>query len=45
MLKCCRPLGVEVYKLTDPETLKGWEAPTPVSYTGLHGISLPSFQA
>lgn len=43
MLQCCRPLGVEIYRITDPEILERWEPPTSPSYKGLHGITLPTF--
>ena len=43
MLDCCRPLGVEVYKITDPAVLEGWKPPTPPEYKGLHGVTLPTF--
>ena len=43
MLECCRPLGVEVYRITDPKILDHWGPPVPSSYTGLHGINLPTF--
>ena len=45
MLECCRPLGVEVYKITDTEILQKWEPPAPSSYKGMHGISLPTFHS
>lgn len=44
MLDCCRPLGVEVYRITDPAVLEGWNAPTPSEYKGLHGFALPTFK-
>jgi len=43
MLKCCRPLGVEVFKIADPAGLKNWQPPEPASYRGMHGITLPTF--
>lgn len=43
MLECCRPLGVEVYKITDTEVLNEWEPPATSSYKGLHGIKLHDF--
>ncbi len=45
MLASCRPLGVEVYKVTDPSVLEGWLSPEPPAYRGLHGMVLPVFQA
>ena len=43
MLDCCRPLGVEVYKIADHEVLEGWTEPQTAAYTGLHGITLPTY--
>lgn len=37
-----RPLGVEVYSLTDQEILEGWKSPEPPSYKGMHGMSMPA---
>ncbi|KAI4261143.1 MAG: hypothetical protein L6R35_007415, partial [Caloplaca aegaea] len=45
MLNCCRPLVVEVFQLTDPSLLEDWEPPQPASYTGMHGIKMPTFEA
>ncbi|KAB8264473.1 potassium transporter-domain-containing protein [Aspergillus pseudonomiae] len=36
-----RPLGVEVYKLTDPKVLEDWKAPEPPKYRGMHGLMMP----
>ncbi|KAL4952544.1 hypothetical protein BDW69DRAFT_167411 [Aspergillus filifer] len=36
-----RPLGVEVYKITDDKALEGWSEPQSPKYTGMHGISMP----
>ncbi|PLB55820.1 meiotic chromosome segregation protein [Aspergillus steynii IBT 23096] len=36
-----RPLGVEVYKLTDPKALEGWKQPESPRYTGMHGLRMP----
>lgn len=36
-LECCRPLGVEVYRLDD-ELLKGWKSPERAPYHGKHGL-------
>lgn len=45
-VKCCRPLGVEVYKLVDEEELlTGWEQPKFAPYYGNHGLKNPVFQA
>lgn len=43
MLETCRPLGVEVYKITDPDVLRGWSSPEPAKYLGMHGIIMPKF--
>jgi hypothetical protein len=45
MLASCRPLGVEVYELTEPSVLESWKPPEPPAYRGLHGMVLPVFQA
>ncbi|KAI9926448.1 hypothetical protein MW887_004213 [Aspergillus wentii] len=37
-----RPLGVEVYKIADPNVLDGWKQPESPKYTGMHGIKMPS---
>lgn len=42
MVKCCRPLGVEVYKVTDPQVLEGWKQPEVAKYEGMHGIVMPT---
>ena len=36
-----RPLGVEVYKLKDPEILEGWKQPEVLQYKGMHGMKMP----
>ncbi|KAG7861320.1 hypothetical protein KL919_002054 [Ogataea angusta] len=41
MTECCRPLGVEVYKITDDSVLQKWAEPQPVKYNGLHGLKTP----
>ncbi|KAK6463894.1 hypothetical protein DFJ63DRAFT_54443 [Scheffersomyces coipomensis] len=42
MVDCCRPLGIEVYKLNDEdEVLKDWIAPEVVNYRGNHGLKGP----
>lgn len=43
-LKCCRPLGVEIYKITDPSILQNWKSPEPASYRGMHGLVAPVYQ-
>lgn len=45
MLECCRPLGVEIYKITDGKLLEDWVPPATAQYKGIHGIALPVFQA
>ncbi|KAL8683314.1 MAG: hypothetical protein Q9186_000697 [Xanthomendoza sp. 1 TL-2023] len=44
MLDCCRPLAVEIFKLTDPSLLKGWEPPKSPAYSGIHGLKMPKFE-
>ena len=44
MLECCRPLGVEVYRITDPNILEVWKEPEPAKYKGMHGITMPNFE-
>ena len=40
MLSCCRPLAVEVFSLTNEDSvLENWEAPERAAYAGLHGLS------
>ena len=44
MLKTCRPLGVEVYELLNPDDiLKDWKPPEAAvqMYGGLHGMKMP----
>ncbi|RYO92861.1 hypothetical protein DL764_008065 [Monosporascus ibericus] len=43
MIKCCRPLKVEVFKLRDEAFLerRGWRPAEPAPYKGMHGISIP----
>lgn len=41
MLDCCRPLKVEVFALSDPSVLKGWEEPHRPAYKGAHGMTVP----
>lgn len=36
-----RPLGVEVYQLTDPKVLENWKEPEPPKYRGMHGLAMP----
>jgi uncharacterized protein len=38
-IEVCRPLGVDVYRLT-PDLLKGWAPPEVPEYRGLHGMKL-----
>ena len=44
MLETCRPLGVEVYKITDSQVLKGWASPEIAKYSGMHGVAMPKFK-
>lgn len=43
MLKCCRPLRVQVYELGDKEFLarNGWKPAEVANYKGRHGIVIP----
>ncbi|OAA37651.1 meiotic chromosome segregation protein [Metarhizium rileyi] len=43
MIKCCRPLKVQVYQLEDETLLKsyGWQPAEVSKYTGLHGVVSP----
>ncbi|KAK0615175.1 hypothetical protein B0T17DRAFT_646769 [Bombardia bombarda] len=42
MIKCCRPLQVEIYKLEDDDLLQklGWQAAEPAKYRGMHGMTV-----
>lgn len=44
MIKCCRPLKVEVWKLIDEGAVLGekWSQPQPPQYKGMHGLQVPS---
>ena len=44
MVDCCRPLGVEVYRITDPKVLEGWKQPELAKYDGMHGMAMPTFE-
>jgi len=44
MLDCCRPLGIEVYEITDKSVLEEWTPPVPPEYRGFHGMAMPTFQ-
>ena len=35
-----RPLGVEVYRLTDATVLEGWSEPKSPRYKGMHGLRM-----
>ncbi|KAL4747629.1 hypothetical protein BDW72DRAFT_182329 [Aspergillus terricola var. indicus] len=37
-----RPLGVEVYKITETKALEGWKEPESPKYTGIHGLKMPT---
>lgn len=43
MIKCCRPLKVEVFRLEDEEILAkgGWTPAETSKYEGRHGIHVP----
>ncbi|EFY91109.1 meiotic chromosome segregation protein [Metarhizium acridum CQMa 102] len=43
MIKCCRPLKVQVYQLEDKELLNkcGWKPAEVSKYTGMHGVVSP----
>ena len=43
MLECCRPLAVEVFRITNAGVLEEWELPKPSEYKELHGTSVPIF--
>jgi hypothetical protein len=40
MIKCCRPLKVEVFRLEDGDFLQkaGWRPAEPSKYQGMHGM-------
>ncbi|KAK4442354.1 hypothetical protein QBC34DRAFT_418854 [Podospora aff. communis PSN243] len=40
MIKCCRPLKVEVFQLVDGDLLSrlGWQPARPADYRGMHGM-------
>ena len=44
MVETCRPLGVEVYRITDSTVLKNWKSPEPAQYSGMHGVTMPQFR-
>ena len=44
MTSCCRPLGVEVYEITNDDVFKGWKEPQPPNYKGNHGLKTPVFK-
>lgn len=44
MVDCCRPLSIEVYKITDDAVLKNWKSPEVANYKGQHGLKFPTFQ-
>jgi uncharacterized protein YcgI (DUF1989 family) len=43
MIKCCRPLKVEVFRLEDEGLLErsGWKPSEPAPYKGRHGMGIP----
>ncbi|KAH3672983.1 hypothetical protein WICPIJ_009955 [Wickerhamomyces pijperi] len=44
MVDCCRPLGIEVYEITDKSLLDGWKSPEIAQYKGNHGFQFPVFK-
>jgi uncharacterized protein len=40
-LPTCKPIGVEVIRLTDPALLDGWRSPEPPDYRGFFGLRMP----
>ncbi|KAK5997757.1 hypothetical protein PT974_00115 [Cladobotryum mycophilum] len=47
MIKCCRPLHVQVFQLEDKELLakSGWKPAQSSGYTGMHGVFSPQGEA
>lgn len=47
MIKCCRPLKVEVYRLADESLLEksGWKPAEKSAYAGCHGMNIPLGEA
>ncbi|KAK4988147.1 hypothetical protein LTR66_007399 [Elasticomyces elasticus] len=41
MLDFCRPLEVELFRLTDEKVLAGWAEPQVPQYKGMHGMRVP----
>ena len=43
MIKCCRPLKVEVFKVDDESLLgkQGWKPAEKAPYHGSHGMAIP----
>ncbi|KAK4978328.1 hypothetical protein LTR66_010644 [Elasticomyces elasticus] len=41
MFDCCRPLEVELFRLTDEKVLAGWTEPQVPQYKGMHGMRVP----
>ncbi|KAI1470374.1 uncharacterized protein F4812DRAFT_469014 [Daldinia caldariorum] len=43
MIKCCRPLKVQVFTLEDVDLLQrgGWKPAEPAAYKGMHGLVVP----
>ncbi|ORY60891.1 uncharacterized protein BCR38DRAFT_348615 [Pseudomassariella vexata] len=43
MMKCCRPLKVEVFRLEDEDLLRkgGWKPAEMAPYKGVHGMAIP----
>ena len=47
MIKCCRPLKVEVFRLAEEDLLErlGWQPAKPADYRGVHGMAIPEGEA
>jgi uncharacterized protein YcgI (DUF1989 family)/GrpB-like predicted nucleotidyltransferase (UPF0157 family) len=45
MIDCCRPLKVEVFKMTDDTVLRNWKPFQPPAYQGVHGMNIPNGEA
>lgn len=41
MVDCCRPLGLEIYKIKDDHVLSTWSSPESPNYGGRHGLKFP----
>ncbi|ODV60293.1 urea carboxylase-associated family protein [Ascoidea rubescens DSM 1968] len=43
MVKCCRPLGIELYEIDKADVLQQWSEPGFINYKGNHGLQFPVF--